>query len=56
MTEDEIVSITDPKDTNLCKLWKIFKDRGVWVLQFMGSQRVGHNLAMNNCNKKYTIY
>ena len=30
---------------NLSKLWEIVKDRGDCMLQSMGFQRVGHNLA-----------
>ena len=30
---------------NLSKLWEIVKDREVCVLQFMASQRAGHNLV-----------
>ena len=37
--------ITDSVDMNLGKLQEIVKDREAGVLQFMGSQRVGHNLA-----------
>ena len=38
-------SITNSMDMNLSKLQKIEKDSGAWVLQYVGSQRVGHNLA-----------
>ena len=37
--------ITDSMDMSLRKLLEIVKDRGAGVLQFMGSQRVRHNLA-----------
>ena len=37
--------ITDSVDMNLSKLWEIVKDRKPGMLQFMGSQRVRHNLA-----------
>ena len=33
------------EDESLSKLQEIVKDREAGVLQFMGSQRVGHNLA-----------
>ena len=32
-------------DMSLSKLWDILKDREAGILQSMGSQRVGHNLA-----------
>ena len=38
-------SITDSMDTNLSQLQETVKDRGAWVLQFMRSQRVRHDLA-----------
>ena len=44
--------ITDSMDMSLSKLWKIVKDWEVGVLQSMGSQRVGHNLA----TKQQKIY
>ena len=37
--------ITDSMDMSLSKLWEIVKDRKPGMLQFMGSQRVGHNLV-----------
>ena len=36
--------ITDSIDISLSKLREIMKDRKPGVLQFMGSQRVGHDL------------
>ena len=38
-------SITDKVDMSLSKLWEIVKDREAGVLQSMGSQRVGRELA-----------
>ena len=37
--------IIDTLDMSLGKLWEIVEDRKAWLLQFMRSQRVGHNLA-----------
>ena len=37
--------VTDPIDMSLSKLWETVKDREAWVLQFMGLQRVGQDLA-----------
>ena len=36
-------SITDSMHMNLSRLWEIVKDKESWLLQFMGSQRVGHD-------------
>ena len=38
-------SISNSVDMNLSQLREIMKDRKPGVLQSMGSQRVGHNLA-----------
>ena len=38
-------SITDSMDVSLSKRWKIVKDRKAGLLQSMGSQRAGHDLA-----------
>ena len=37
--------ITDSMDMNLSKLWEIVKRRKPGMLEYMGSQRVGHDLA-----------
>ena len=37
--------ITDSVDMSLSKLQEIVKDRKLGMLQFTGSQRVGHHLA-----------
>ena len=38
-------SITDSMDINLSKLWEIVENRGAWVPQSIGSQRVRHDLV-----------
>ena len=37
--------ITHSMDMNLSKFWEIVKDRETWPVQFMGSQRVRHDLV-----------
>ena len=37
--------ITDSMGMRLSKLWELVIDRRPGVLQYMGSQRVGHDLA-----------
>ena len=46
MAEDETASLTE-QDMNLSQLREILKERGslVCCMQFMGLQRVGHDLA-----------
>ena len=39
-------AITDSVDMRLSKLWEILQDREAWHAASMGSQRVGHNLAI----------
>ena len=43
-------SITDSMNMNLSRLWEIVEDRGVGMLQSMGSQGVRHNLATEKQN------
>ena len=45
--------ITDSKHMSLSKLPEMVKDREAWRdAQFMGSQRVGHDLATENNKEK----
>ena len=37
-------SISDSVHMSLRNLWEIAKDREAWHAEFMGSQRLGHNL------------
>ena len=39
-------SITESMDVSLSKLQETVKVREAWRMQSMGSQRVGHNLAI----------
>ena len=47
--------ITDSMDISLSKLQEIVKDRKPGVLQFMGSQRVGHELSTEQQQSLPTI-
>ena len=42
--------ITDSVDMDLGRIWETVKERGSYVLQSMGLQRVGHDLELNNNN------
>ena len=46
-------SITDSMDMNLNKLREMVKDREVWWLQSLGSQRVGHNWVTEQRQKGF---
>ena len=43
--------ITNSMDVSLSKLWKIAKEGKAGMLQFIGWQRVGHNLAIKQQQK-----
>ena len=47
--------ITDAMDMNLGKLWEIVRDREAWLLQSVGSQRVGHNWETEQQHKMCVI-
>ena len=42
--------IIDSIDLSLGKLWEMVQNRKPGMLQSMGSQRVGHDLVVNNTN------
>ena len=44
----QLDSITDSMEMNLSKLQEIVQNRGICMLQFMGSWRVRHEIATNN--------
>ena len=52
----QLDGITDSTDIGLSKPGEIVKDREVCVLQFMGLQRVGHDLSTEQQNMKYPTH
>ena len=44
--------VTDSMDISLREVWELVKEGKPGVLQFMGSQRVGHNLATERRQQK----
>ena len=45
-------SITESVNMNLSKLWEIVKDRGAWRAVVLGSQRVEHDLVIQQQHYK----
>ena len=43
--------ITDSVDTNFSKFQELVKDREAWLLQSMGSRRVGHDSGTQQLQK-----
>ena len=42
--------IDDSVDMSLSQLWELVMDRKAWVLQFMGSQSIRHDLVTEQQN------
>ena len=47
--------ITDSMDVSLSKLREMVKDREPWWLQFVGSQRLGHDLVAEQQQNKCVV-
>ena len=47
---------TNSIDINLNKLWEIVKDRGAWLLQPFGLQRVRHDLVTEQKQQQQMMY
>ena len=47
--------ITDSMDISLSKFQEIAKGRGAWHVQFMGLQRVRHDLATGQQQSDFTV-
>ena len=50
-----LVSITHSMDMNLSKFWEIVKDRGAWILQSIGLQRVRYDRSDLATEQQHTI-
>ena len=55
VTEDEMDGITNSMDTSLNKFQKIWRTGKPGVLQFMGLQRVRHDLATEQQQQQYLV-
>ena len=51
----QLDSIPDSVDMNLSKLWEIVKDRGAWILQSIGLQRVRYDRYDLATEQQHTI-